>query len=415
MLNFPSLFIGLRYTRSKRRNQFISFVSLFSLIGMALGTLSLIVVLSVMNGFNQEITQRILSVVPHGYINQSPQLNHWQQLSQQVESRQRVKASAPYIDAFVMLSSPADVLGVELQGILPEKEIDVSVMDKFIVHGEGLQGLEPGKFGIVLGQLVANFLGVGVGDSVLMTLPEISVTPAGLFPRVKRFRVVGTFQVGAQIDQSLAMIHIEDARRLLRKKAGAVNGLRLAFDDIYAAKKIIHKMESELGGDYSFIDWSQTQGSLFQAIKLEKRMVTLLLMIIIAVAALNIITSLILMVSDKRSDIAVLRTLGLSTSSSMNIFIVQGSLVGVIGILIGAILGIVLSLSISDLIAWLENTFGFYIFDPTVYFISKIPSELMWQDVVLTCSVGFILSILATLYPAYRASKVEPAEVLRYE
>ena len=288
-------------------------------------------------------------------------------------------------------------------------------MDKFIVHGEGLQGLEPGKFGIVLGQLVANFLGVGVGDSVLMTLPEISVTPAGLFPRVKRFRVVGTFQVGAQIDQSLAMIHIEDARRLLRKKAGAVNGLRLAFDDIYAAKKIIYKMESELGSDYSFIDWSQTQGSLFQAIKLEKRMVTLLLMIIIAVAALNIITSLILMVSDKRSDIAVLRTLGLSTSSSMNIFIVQGSLVGVIGILIGAILGIVLSLSISDLIAWLENTFGFYIFDPTVYFISKIPSELMWQDVVLTCSVGFILSILATLYPAYRASKVEPAEVLRYE
>lgn len=405
--------IGLRYTRAKRRNQFISFVSLFSLVGMALGTLSLILVLSVMNGFDREIKQRILSVVPHGFVDQLPRTPDWQQLSARVQEHPDVTATAPYIGAFVMLSSPSEVMGVELQGVLPERESSVSVLDQYQVEGS-LTDLQPGEFGIILGQLVASYLQVSVGDHVVMTLPEVSITPAGLFPRVKRFRVVGTFQVGAQVDQSLALIHIKAAQKLFRY-GDDVQGLRLAVDDIYKAERVVAELGESLEGDYELTDWSHTQGSLFQAIKLEKRMVASLLMIIIAVAALNIVTSLVLMVADKRSDIAVLRTLGLSTRQVMGVFMVQGSTVGIVGILLGGVAGCLLALTISDFIAWIEGVLGVYIFDPSIYFISELPSDLRGGDVLLICGVGLVLSLLASVYPAYRASQVEPAEVLRYE
>lgn len=414
MMQLTPVFIGLRYTRAKRRHQFISFVSIFSLLGMALGTLALIVVLSVMNGFDREIKQRILSVVPHGFVDQQPRMQDWQKTAGDIAATPDLVASAPYIGAFVMLGAKNSVYGVELQGVLPEEESRVSSINQYLLSPRQLEDLKPGEFGIILGSLIARYLGVNVGDKIIMTLPQVSVTPAGVFPRVKRFTVVGLFEVGAQVDQSLALIHLNDAQRLLRYGSG-VQGLRLQTSDIYRAAEVVKSLSSNLGDKFEVRDWSQTQGSLFQAIKMEKRMVTLLLMIIIAVAALNIVTSLVLMVSDKRSDIAVLRTLGMSTREIMSIFVVQGSVVGIVGIVAGGVLGCVLALNISDLVSWFEQALGLYVFDPNVYFISQIPSELRVSDVVLICGVGIVLSLLATLYPAYRATQVEPAEVLRYE
>ena len=413
MFNSSTLHIGLRYARAKRRHQFISFVSMFSFLGMALGTLALIVVLSVMNGFDKEIKERILTVVPHGFVDQLPATQNWEQLAKQVVEQPRVVAAAPYISQFVMLSSRRNVLGVELQAILPKEEITVSVVNQFMTQGQ-FDDLKAGEFGLILGAISARNLGVSLGDKVVMTLPEVSITPAGIFPRMKRFTVVGMFSVGAQVDQRLAMIHLNDAQRLFRR-GDNVQGVRVAVDDIYAAKPVMDSLAEELGDTYKTTDWSQTQGSLFQAIELEKRMVTLLLMIIIFVAALNIVTSLILMVADKRGDIAVLRTMGMTTREIMGIFIIQGASVGFGGIILGGILGCLLAINISNIIAWFETALGLYVFDPNVYFISSIPSDLRWGDVGLIAIVGFMLSIIATFYPAYRASKVEPAEVLRYE
>ena len=413
MFNFTSFFIGLRYIRARQRNQFISFISGFSLVGMTLGTLALIVVLSVMNGFDREIKQRILSVVPHGFVDQTPRLTNWQQLASALEAYPDIRALAPYIGGYAMLSSSRSIQSAEIQGILPKEEEQVSVIHQFVPQGS-MDHLKPGEYGIVLGHLLARFLQVEVGDKLLMTLPDISVTPAGLFPRVKRFTVVGIFEVGAQVDQSLALIHLQDAQKLFRY-GKAVQGLRVKLSDIYLAQSLMGELQQHLGEQYQLTDWSQTQGSLFQAVQLEKRMVTLLLLIIVAVAALNIVTGLVLMVADKRGNIAVLRTLGMTARQVMGIFVIQGSAVGIVGIVIGTILGCLAALSISDVIAFFERAFGVYLFDPNVYFISRIPSELLWEDVMFICGSAIIMSILATLYPAYRAAQVEPAEVLRYE
>ncbi|MGS2718722.1 lipoprotein-releasing ABC transporter permease subunit [Eionea flava] len=411
-INTP-FFIGLRYIKAKRRHQFISFISAFSLIGMTLGTLALIVVLSVMNGFDREIKQRILSVVPHGFIDQVPALDDWQGLSSVIASTPHLLAAAPYIGGYGMLSSRQSIQGAQLQGILPQAERNVSVIDQYMYRGDSTQ-LQAGEFGIVLGRLLASRLRVDMGDAVVMTLPDISITPAGIFPRTKRFTVVGIFEVGAQVDQSLAMIHLSDAQKMFRY-GNTVQGLRLKFDDIYAAQPAIQELQQQLGDQYSVRDWSETQGSLFQAIQMEKRMVMLLLLIIVAVAALNIVTGLLLMVTDKRGDIAVLRTLGMTTKQVMSVFIIQGSVVGIVGIVVGTLLGCLLALTISDVIAFVESLLGIYIFDPNVYFISQIPSELRGGDILLIGLSGISMSIMATLYPAYCAAQVAPAEVLRYE
>ncbi len=413
MFTSTSFFIGLRYIRAKRRNQFISFISGFSLLGMALGTLSLIVVLSVMNGFDREIKQRILSVVPHVFVDHASGLEDWQDLASNVGQQESIIASAPYISSYAMLSSQQSLQSAQIQGILPSQESEVSVIDQYMVQGK-LAQLQSGEFGIVLGRLLAHFLRVDVGDKVLMTLPEVAITPAGLFPRIKRFKVVGIFEVGAQVDQSLAMIHIADAQKLLRY-GDNVQGLRVKVDDIYHASQVTEALGPILGEDYNLKDWSQTQGSLFQAVQMEKRMVTVLLLIVIAVAALNIVTGLVLMVADKRGDIAVLRTLGMTTKQVMSIFMVQGSVIGIVGIAIGTLLGCILALFISDVITVVEQLLGVYIFDPNVYFISQIPSQLRISDVLLISGSGILMSLLATIYPAYCAATVEPAEVLRYE
>ena len=412
MLKNIPFYIGLRYTRAKRRNQFISFVSAFSLLGMALGVMALIIVLSVMNGFDREMKQRILSVIPHGFIDQQPQMQDWQAVARQVEQHPEVVATAPYIGGFALISYDRGVESIQLQGILPEAESRVSVLEQHMIVGSSTD-LRPGEFGIVMGRLLARSLGIAPGDKVNLTLSDINITPAGVFPRTRPFTLVGVFEVGAQVDQTLAMIHIDDAKRLFRYQG--VQGLHVKVTDIYRAGPVMGELAGDFGESYTVKDWSQTQGSLFQAVKMEKIVIAALLCIIIAVAAFNIVSSLVLMVADKRSDIAVLRTLGLNARQVMAIFVVQGSAVGVAGTLIGALIGCVVPQTLNRIMNFFEALFGWQIFNPEVFFITQLPSVLMWQDVAFICGLALTLSVVATLYPAYRAAKIEPAEALRYE
>lgn len=405
-------YIGLRYTWAKRRNTFISFVSLFAFIGMALGVFALIVVLSVMNGFDRELKDRILRVVPHGFIHTQEPLNDWHSLADKITGRHGVVGAAPYVAGHGLLTYDGSVHGLEFQGVDPTAEQSVSVVHQHMLIGE-LDELRPGEYQIILGRLLARYLGATIGDKVQVTLPEVSVTPAGIFPRTKRFTVVGIFEVGAQLDQSLALMHIADAQKLLRRQGG-VDGLRVRFDDIYSAPRLLRELESELGSEYIGKDWSETQGNLFQAIQMEKAVVGIMLGIVIAVAAFNIITSLIMMITEKRPDIAVLRTMGLSAGGVVGIFMVQGTVIGMVGIFIGAALGILVALNLATMVTALEEFSGQQIFDPTVFFVTTVPSELMFSDVVWVCSGAALVSFLVTCYPAWRASQIAPAEALRY-
>jgi len=412
MLKNIPLYIGLRYTRAKRRNQFISFISAFSLVGMALGVMALIIVLSVMNGFDREMKARILSVIPHGFVDQLPALNDWQVLAATVNQHPQVIASAPYIASTAMVSYAGGVEFIELQGILPDAEAQVSIVEQRMIVGSMAQ-LQPGEYGIVMGRLLASRLMLTSGDKIRLTSPEINITPMGAFTRSRSFTLVGVFEVGAQIDSTLALIHLQDAQKFLRKPG--VQGLHVKTENMFDAARVMAELRAQLGDDYRVKDWSQTQGSLFQAVKMEKIVVGSLLMIIIAVAAFNIVSSLVLMVADKRSDIAVLRTMGVSARQVMGIFIVQGSAVGFIGTFIGTVIGCVVALSLTPIMGAIESLLGLQMFDPEVYFISQLPSVLLWQDVVFICGIALLLSFIATLYPAYRAAQIEPAEALRYE
>lgn len=412
MLKNIPLYIGLRYTRAKRRNQFISFITAFSLVGMALGVMALIIVLSVMNGFGREMEERILSVIPHGFVDQFPALNDWQALSAQVNQHSQVVASAPYISSSAMVSYAGGVEAIELQGILPEAEAQVSIVEQRMFVGSIMQ-LQPGEYGIVMGRLLASRLMLTSGDKIRLTSPEINITPMGAFTRSRSFTLVGVFEVGAQVDNTLALIHVQDAQKFLRKPG--VQGLHVKTENMFAAAQVMTELRAQLGDGYSVKDWSQTQGSLFQAVKMEKIVIGSLLMIIIAVAAFNIVSSLVLMVADKRSDIAVLRTMGVSARQVMAIFIVQGSAVGFFGTFIGTVIGCIVALTLTPIISVLESVSGMQMFDPDVVYISQLPSVLLWQDVALICGIALLLSFVATLYPAYRASQIEPAEALRYE
>ncbi len=412
MLKNIPLYIGLRYTRAKRRNQFISFISAFSLIGMALGVMALIVVLSVMNGFDREMKERILSIIPHGFVDQLPAVNDWQSLSEKIERHPKVIASAPYISSSAMVTYAGGVEVIELQGILPEAEAKVSVVDQRMIVGDVAQ-LQPGDYGIVMGRLLASRLMLAPGDKIRITSPEINITPMGAFTRSRSFTLVGVFEVGAQVDSTLALIHLHDAQKFLRR-TGA-QGLHVKTEDMFAAAQVMRELRDQLGDGYRVKDWSQTQGSLFQAVKMEKIVVGSLLMIIIAVAAFNIVSSLVLMVADKRSDIAVLRTMGVSARQIMAIFIVQGSAIGFFGTFIGMVIGCIVALTLTSIMSGIEALLGLQVLDPDVYFISQLPSVLLWQDVVFIGFVALLLSFIATLYPAYRAARIEPAEALRYE
>jgi len=410
--NIP-FWIGLRYLAAKRRNHFISFISMSSMIGMTLGVAVLILVLSVMNGFDRELRERILGMVPHAVLYKYGGIEDWEVLATRVEGIPGVAAAAPLTRLQGMLGYGGRVQGVMITGIEPAVEDRVSILPQHITEGS-LESLQAGEFGVVIGELLARHLKVGLGDKITMMLPEATLSPAGVLPRIKRLTVTGIFSVGAELDSNLAVINIEDARKLGRIET-EVQSLRIRFDNLFDAPSGIWEIVDELDGRYSGTDWTRTHGNLFQAIRMEKTMIGLLLLIIVAVAAFNIISTLVMVVTDKQADIAILRTMGASPKTIMGIFMVQGLSIGVVGVLLGTTLGIIGALTISDLIAMIEKLFQFQILSADVYFISYLPSQLQWLDVLIVVSASLMISFLATLYPSYRASKVQPAEALRYE
>lgn len=384
------------------------------MVGLTLGVCVLIIVMSVMNGFDRELKQRILGMVPHATITAAGNgMEDWQDIYQQVTATEGIVAAAPFVDGQGMLTNGSQVRGTMVYGIDPAYEKRVSIVGDHMVQGS-LEALEPGEFGIVLGELMAQHLGVTLGDKVTMVLPEATVNLAGVFPRLKRFTVVGLFSVGAEVDGSLSYINIQDAARFIQVPEG-VEGIRLKMENLFAAPKLAWEVAIKLPGRYYVQDWTRTQGQLFQAIQMEKTMVGLLLTLIVAVAAFNIVSTLVMVVTDKQSDIAILRTLGASPKTIMGIFMVQGSLIGVVGTLLGVVLGVLAALNVSELVSALESVLGIRFLSPDVYFISYLPSELKWSDVAVISVAGLSMSFLATLYPAWRASKTQPAEALRYD
>ena len=415
-LAMPKLYsarIGLRYTSAKRRNHFISFISLISMIGLIIGVALLITVLSVMNGFDRELQQRILGMVPHAVIKPYATMNDWRDLDEKLTAHSEVIAAAPFINAQGMVTRNGAVNGIQLNGVLPEEEREVSIISRHMIRGR-LEDLKSGQFGIVVGEILARQLRLDIGDKVTIVLPEASLTPAGVFPRLKRFTVKGVFRVGADLDATMTLIHMDDAAKILRIK-GSVHGLRLKMQDLFDAPRVANQIAAQLESGFYSIDWTRTHGNLFKAIRMEKTMIGLLLMVIVAVAAFNIISTLVMVVTDKKADIAILRTMGASPGAIMGIFIVQGAYIGVVGTLVGTAVGILLSLNVSELIHFIETVMKTQFLNPDVYFISDLPSQLLSSDVIIVSGSALAMSLLATLYPAWRASKVEPAEALRYE
>ncbi|MBA4289605.1 MAG: lipoprotein-releasing system transmembrane subunit LolC [Pseudomonas sp.] len=409
-----SIFIGIRYTGAKRRNHFISFISMTSMIGLALGVLAMIVVLSVMNGFQKEMSARILGMVPHASIAGAQPLNDWQVVADAARQHPEVVAAVPFAELEGMLSVRGAMQPVQLHGVDPALEPQVSIIDQHMQKGR-LSDLREGDFGVVIGEITARRFQLGVGDKLALIVPELSSVPGGISPRMQRLNVVGIFKVGAELDSSLALIHVADAAYIQRMQPGQVQSVRLKLKDLYQAPQVAAQVVSELGQGYVSSDWTLTQGSLFSAMKMEKTMIGLLLLLIVAVAAFNIIATLIMVVADKGADIAILRTLGATPGQIMGIFMVQGTVIGVIGTLVGAVLGIFAALNVSQLVGWIERLSGQQVMSSDVYFISNLPSELLLSDVVLICGAAFTLSFLATVYPSWRAARIQPADALRYE
>jgi lipoprotein-releasing system permease protein len=410
------LFIGLRYTRAKRRNHFISFISLISMLGMALGVAALIVVLSVMNGFQKEIRTRILGVAPHLQVSSAEgnRLDNWQPTLQLTGRNPQVAAAAPFVTGQGMVSLNESVQGVMVRGILPQEESKVTDLSDKMKAG-ALQDLQEGGFGIVLGSDLARALGAHMGDKVLLIAPQGQITPAGMMPRLKQFRVVGIFEIGmAPYDNALALIHMGDAQKLYQM-GSAVTGISARLHDLDLAPRVAVELERELPRDTYVSDWTREHANYFRAVQIEKKMMFIILSLIVAVAAFNIVSTLVMAVTDKQADIAILRTLGASPASIMKIFIVQGAMIGMIGSLLGVVSGIVLALNIDTVVPFIERLIGTHILSKDVYFISELPSDLHRSDVLIVGCFSFFISLIATLYPSWRASRTQPAEALRYE
>ena len=409
------LFIGLRYTRAKRRNHFISFISLISMLGMGLGVAALIVVLSVMNGFQKEIRARILGVAPHLQVSAyGNHLDEWQSSLQITTAHPQVTSAAPFVTGQGMVSLDQSVQGVMVRGVVPqleEKVIDLS--DK--MKAGSMQMLQEGSFGIVLGSDLARSLGARLNDKVLLVTPQGQITPAGMMPRLKQFHVVGIFEIGmAPYDDSLALINLADAQKLYQM-GNSVSGISARLKNLDLAPRVAIELESLLPSNTDVSDWTRQHANYFRAVQIEKKMMRIILSLIVLVAAFNIVSTLVMAVTDKQSDIAILRTLGASPASIMKIFIVQGALIGIIGSLMGVVGGILLALNIDTVVPFIENLLGMHILSKDVYFISELPSDLHSSDVLTVAAFSFVISLLATLYPSWRASQIQPAEALRHE
>jgi len=409
------LFIGTRYTRAKRRNHFISFISLISVVGIALGMTVLITVLSVMNGFQREIRTRILGVASHVQLSgASGQLADWKGVAAGAGKHPQVLATAPFVNAQGLLTNGNAVRGAFVRGVLPQEEERVADIGRHMRSGQ-LESLRPGEFGVVLGVDLARALGVTTGERVVMIAPQGQVTPAGVIPRLRQLTVVGVFAVDHyEFDSGLALMHLEDAQKLFRF-GDAVSGVRLKLKDLFRSVEVGRELAVTLGPDIYASDWTRQHANLLRAVQIEKRMMFFVVFLIIAVAAFNIVSSLVMVVTDKQADIAILRTLGAAPGSITKIFMVQGTLIGVFGTLLGLAGGISLALNVETVVPFIETVFGFKFFSKDVYLISDVPSELQTADVVLTGVFSFVVSFVATIYPSWRAAKVNPAEALRYE
>ncbi|MBK1646528.1 lipoprotein-releasing system transmembrane subunit LolC [Thiocapsa imhoffii] len=410
-----AIYIGLRYTRAKRRNHFISFISATSMVGITLGIVALIVVLSVMNGFHKEIQARILSMASHATLaDPYGGMADWREVLEQVREHPHVVGAAPFVEVQGMLVNGSQVSGALIRGILPLEEDQVAELRRDMVAGS-VDDLIDGAFHIVLGQDLANFLGVGIGDKVTVVTPQVSATPVGIMPRLKRFTVSGIFAVGmADYDRNAAFIQLADAARLLAL-GDAVSGVRLKLTDMWLAPRLARDIAQELGGVYRVLDWTQVHRNFFSALAMEKRMMSIILFLIVAVAAFNIVSTLVMVVTDKQADIAVLRTLGASPGRIMGIFMVQGTTIGLIGTIIGMILGVILAINVEPVVAGIERLLGVHFLDPAIYYISALPSDVHLSDVLTVGAAAFLMSVLATIYPAWRAARTQPAEALRYE
>ena len=409
------LCVGLRYTRAKRRNHFISFISLTSMIGIALGATALITVISVMNGFERELRERILGVASHATISAyDGSLEDWAPLAAAAAAHPEVVGAAPFVESQGMLTHSARVRGALIRGVLPEREPQVSELGQYLVEGE-FESLAPGRFNILLGYNLARWLDASVGTPVALVAPQARITPAGVLPRMKRFTVSGIFEAGhSQYDTSLAVIHIGDARRMFRLGEG-VSGVRIKLANMFDAPRVSRELGQSLGETYWLRDWTQHHANFFRALRIERTVMFVILTLIVAVAAFNLVSTLIMVVTDKESDIAILRTLGASQRSILAIFVVQGTVIGIAGTLAGVAGGVALASNVETLVPAIESLFDVKFLSPQVYYISAVPSEMRWSDVTKVGGVAFVLSVLATLYPAWRASRIQPVEALRHE
>ena len=412
--------IGLRYLRARGDNGFISFISLASMIGVAVGVAALIVILSVMNGFENELRDRLLGMTAHASLERGREgVEDWGALAAAAREHPRVIGAAPYVSIEGLLARGRQLQGTRIRGILPEAEPEVSRIGDYLRRGS-LDVLEPGERRVLLGRALALTVGAETGSEVTLLVPEATADGSGIRPRLRRFTVAGIFEAGlADHDTGLVLVHMEDAAALAGRP-GRASGVRLEFDDVFAAPSLVAEIAAALdtpGADppLATSDWTREHASYFRAIRLEKTMMSTILLLIVAVAAFNIVASLVMVVTEKRADVAILRTLGLSARSVRTLFMVQGSIIGVTGTVLGVTLGVVLALNVETVVPWLESTFGFQIMPGDVYYVTEIPSELRAGDVTLIGIAALVLAMLATIYPSRRAASIAPAEALRYE